>query len=339
MAATLKDVAKLAQVDIGSVSRTLSDHPRAQKLRQETRMRIFDAARKLGYKRNEAAVAMRTGINRIVAVINSGKPVIFRSPSATLVTCGILDAAGRCNYALKVYTDEDLPGCIEQILAAQIKYVISLSPDNAKREETASYCRRNGLKLVFVYETAHGEFPAVTYDNFNTAKNVVNYLTKMGHRRIALVCGEYRQFHYMWERYNGYLAGLRDAGLEPEFKMMICKTDIEEDVDEMLSRPAEERPTAFFCIGDGLAMQIQRAAIRKGLRVPEDISVTGFGNMDYGLNALAPITSAAEPFELMGFNAFELLLHGSIDFQKDEDGTYRIPCTFLERESVVKIEL
>ena len=115
MAATLKDVAKLAEVDIGSVSRTLGNHPRAQKLRPETRQRILDAARKLGYRRNQFAAAMRTGVNATIAIINSGDYSIGHSQSATRVLYGILDAAGASNYALKTYTDNDLPSCIEEI--------------------------------------------------------------------------------------------------------------------------------------------------------------------------------------------------------------------------------
>ena len=152
MAATLKDVAKLAEVDIGSVSRTLGNHPRAQKLRPETRQRILDAARKLGYRRNQFAAAMRTGVNATIAIINSGDYSIGHSQSATRVLYGILDAAGASNYALKTYTDNDLPSCIEEILSSQIKHVISMSTKNGKREETAFLCRQYGLNLVFVYE-------------------------------------------------------------------------------------------------------------------------------------------------------------------------------------------
>ena len=337
MAATLKDVAKLAQVDIGSVSRTLSGHPRAQKLRPETRERIFDAARKLGYSRNEAAAAMRTGFNATVAIINCATPDISISPSATGIIYGILTAAGAENYALKVYSDDDLPGCISQIQASQIRYVISLSTGNSKREETACLCRQAGLNLVFVYETAHGEFPSVASDNFQISKETVRYLASMGHARIALVCGEYQKWRYMTERYNGYLAGLRESGIEPEFRMMICKADISGDLDEMLGRPAHQRPTAFFCIGDGFAMQVQRAAVRKGLRVPEDVSVTGFGDSNSAADALAPLTTVNEPFEQIGISAFQLLVRGDTDLPRDPDGTCRVPCRLVKRESVAKI--
>ena len=337
MAATLKDVAKLAEVDIGSVSRTLRNHPRAQKLRPETRQRILDAARKLGYRRNQFAAAMRTGVNATIAIINSGDYSIGHSQSATRVLYGILDAAGASNYALKTYTDNDLPSCIEEILSSQIKHVISMSTKNGKREETAFLCRQYGLNLVFVYETGHGEFPAVASGNYEISRETVKYLAAMGHRRIALVCGEYQFWHYMTEKYNGYLAGLKESGIEPEFSLMICEADITPKLHEMLDRPPETRPTAFFCIGDGMAMQVQRMAIRKGLRVPEDVSTTGFGYTDSGENALSPLTSVNEMHENLGSSAFRLLIHGKLDLPQEPDGTYRVPAELIKRESVAKL--
>ena len=337
MAATLKDVAKLAEVDVGSVSRTLSNHPRAQKLRSETRQRIFEAAHKLGYRRNQFAVAMRTGINATVAIINSGDYSVGHSPNATRVLYGILDAAGASNYALKIYTDSDLSAAIEEILSSQIKYIISMSTKNAKREETAFLCRRHGLKLVFVYETGHGEFPAVAFNNYDISRETVKYLARMGHRRIALVCGEYPFWHYMTEKYNGYLAGLRESGIEPEFNLMICEEDILPKLHEMLDRPPEIRPTAFFCIGDDMAMHVQRLALRKGLRVPEEISTTGFGYTYSSENTFSPLTSVNESHETLGSSAFHLLIQSELDFPQEPNGTYRVPSELIVRESVVKM--
>ena len=159
----------------------------------------------------------------------------------------------------------------------------------------------------------------------------------MGHRRIALVCGEYQFWHYMTEKYNGYLAGLKESGIEPEFSLMICEADITPKLHEMLDRPPETRPTAFFCIGDGMAMQVQRMAIRKGLRVPEDVSTTGFGYTDSGENALSPLTSVNEMHENLGSSAFRLLIHGKLDLPQEPDGTYRVPAELIKRESVAKL--
>ncbi len=336
MAATLKDVARLAAVDIGSVSRTLAGHPRAQTLRPETRERIVEAARKLGYRRNVFASAMRSGINRTVALINAASD-IASTPSALRVLSGVIQGASDASYALKTYTDADLPSVVDDILSNQIRQVLCITPDHGRREETAALCRQHGLKLVYVYETSHGEFPAVSSDNFDISREIVRYLASMGHRRIALVCGEYQHWHYMTEKYNGYLAGLRESGIEPQFNWMICNNYPIRDVDAMLDRPAKSRPTAFFCIGDGFAMQVQRLAVRKGLRLPEDVSTTGFGFTISGEDAIVPLSSVDERHIQIGQCAFRLLLGEKPDFPQDPDGTYRVPGVFVKRESVMKL--
>jgi len=337
MAATLKDVAKLAEVDIGSVSRTLSGHPRAQTLRPETRERIVEAARKLGYRRNVFASAMRSGINRTVALINSSADSIASTPSALRVMSGVIQGASDESYALKTYTDADLPAVMEDILSNQIRQVLCITPDHGRREETATLCRQHGLKLVYVYETSHGDFPAVSPNNFEISREVVQYLASMGHRRIALVCGEYQHWHYMTEKYNGYLAGLKESGIEPQFNWMICSKDPGQGIDALLELPAKSRPTAFFCIGDGFAMQVQRLAIRKGLRVPEDVSATGFGFTISGEDAIAPLSSVDECHVRIGESAFRLLLGEKLDFPQEPDGTYRVPGNFIKRESVTDL--
>ncbi len=337
MAATLKDVAKLAEVDIGSVSRTLAGHPRAQTLRPETRERIVEAARKLGYRRNVFASAMRSGINRTVALINSSAESIATTPSALRVMSGVIQGASDASYALKTYTDADLPAVMEDILSNQIRQVLCITPDHGRREETATLCRQHGLKLAYVYETSHGEFPAVSPDNFEISREVVRYLASMGHRRIALVCGEDQHWHYMTEKYNGYLAGLKESGIEPQFSWMICSNNPGQGIDDLLELPAKSRPTVFFCIGDGFAMQVQRLAIRKGLRVPEDVSATGFGFTISGEDAIAPLSSVDECHVQIGQSAFRLLLGEKLDFPQEPDGTYRVPGIFIKRESVMDL--
>ena len=336
MAVTLKDVARLAEADVGSVSRTLSGHPRAQQLRPETRERILDAARKLGYRRNIFAAAMRSKINHTVAVINTAGHIRM-SPSALRVLSGIIQGASDAGYALKTYNDSDPASVIEDILANQIRHVLCMTPLHDKREQIALLCLQNDLKLVYVYETAHGKFPAVSPDNFNVSRKVVRYLAEMGHRRIALICGEYQKWHYMTEKYNGYLAALKERGIMPRFEWMTCCVNPMNDIQVMLSLPAPERPTAFFCIGDGFAMRVQNSAIRMGLRVPEDVSMAGFGNEADQEDSLVPLSSVDEEHDRIGEEAFRLLINGQSDLACDPDGTYRYPGKFICRSSVADL--
>lgn len=335
MGVTLNDIAKLTGVDAGSVSRILRNHPRAKGLNAETRERVLAEAKKLGYRRNELAATIRTGANRTIAIV--GKFIDSSFPDDfNIIVSGVLREATKLDYGLKLYTDDDLGTCFDEMLSHQIKYVLSMSVDTLKRTETAALCRQYNLKLVFVYETSVGEFPAVTTAEKDAVRDTVLYLSALEHKRIAFVCGPHR-FSYVTERHEGYLQGVREAGFELMNELITCGEDMMEreiTVEKMLSFPQGKRPTAFICIADSLAMMVQRAALKKKLRLPKDVSVIGFGNSHLANFAVSPITSLAQPFMLIGETAVKVLIGEKCDCKPDAQNRYLLPATLIERESV-----
>ena len=105
-------------------------------------------------------------------------------------------------------------------------------------------------------------------------------------------------------------------------------------VDTMLNLPPAERPTAFFCICDGYAMFVQRAALKLGLRVPEDVSVIGFGNSELGEAAVSPLCTIDEPYEALGQTALRVLLGQACDITPASPDRYLLPAPLICRESV-----
>ena len=339
MTATLNDIAKLTGVDKGSISRVLRNHPRAMDLRPETRERIVEAARKLGYRRNELAATMRTGTTRTVAVISSYVRMAHASSSYNTVLSGILKEASRVDYGVKIYADDNLASCVDKIMSHQIKHVLSMSVDHQQRVETATLCRLHSLKLVFVYEDSQGEFPAVTTANRIAARDVVLHFAGLGHRRIALICGPH-QFNYVNELHAGYVQGLAEAGLEQDQQLIACGEELEpreRAIEAMLRMPSSSRPTAFFCIGDLMAMWVQRAAFKNKLRVPEDVSVIGYGNSELGEAAVTPLSSVDQPYSQMGETALRVLLGLPCDdLPSPVDGCYLLPNKLITRDSVAR---
>jgi LacI family transcriptional regulator len=332
---TLKDISKFANVDIGSVSCTLRNHSKAAELKPETRERIMQVARKLGYCRNELAAAMSTGSNRTVAVICRFETINNPDSSGTVLS-GLLTEATRLDYGVKIYTDNDLKSCFRKILGHQIKYVISMSVDHWLREETADHCQKHNLKLVFIYEKSHRGFPAVTSADRESVRVAILYLAKLGHRRIALICGPHR-FSYVTERHAGYLQGLAEAGIKKDNQLICCSEDLavrEKGISSMLRAPADPRVTAFFCIADTLAMIVQRTAIKNKLQVPGDVSVIGYGDSCLVEYAISPISSISQPFGMIGETAVRVLLGKTCDFTPESDGRYLLPSRLVCRESV-----
>lgn len=332
MSITLKDVAKLANVDVCSVSRTLSKHPLAMSLREETRERIFEAAMKLGYRRNLFAASIRLGNNPTIAIITD--EILLKHPYGVRLLIGFLESASDINYAIKLYNANNLEEVLNNILSFKIKMVLCASQDHSKREQLALLCRQHSLNLVFLYEHPHCGFPTFGSDNFNLMYAAVEHVILKGHRRIAFVCGEYLKWFYMQERYNAYLAVLKKYSLEPDLKWIIFEIDPGDSVEKLLALPARERPTAFVCIGDGFALDTQRRAFRRGLRIPRDVSVTGFGGDPYCDLNVVPLTTVIEDHEQIGKSALQFLLEGKSDLPMDEVGAYRCKGKFVERESV-----
>ena len=335
MGVTLNDIAKLTGVDAGSVSRILRNHPRAKGLNAKTRKKVLDEAKKLGYRRNELAATIRTGANRTIAIVGRFMDSSFPE-DFNIIVSGVLRESTKLDYGLKLYTDENLASCFDEILSHQIKYVLSMSVDGLKRAETAALCRQHNLKLVFVYETSVGEFPTVTTAEKDAIRDTVLHLSGLGHRRIAFVCGPHC-FSYVTEKHEGYLRGMREAGLELMNEFITCGENMmerERIVGKMLSLPHGKRPTAFICIGDSLAMMVQRAALKKKLRLPTDVSVIGFGNSHLANFAVSPISSLAQPFMQIGETAVKVLIGKKCDCKPDAKNRYLLPARLIERESV-----
>ena len=114
-----------------------------------------------------------------------------------------------------------------------------------------------------------------------------DYLIRCGHRKIALSCAQH-DLHsdedfgrkYILERHNGFIHSLKKAGFSPDPELLGCTEDLRGYARRIFSLPESKRPTAVFAIGDACGVVIENIAVEMGLKVPDDISVIGFGNSE-----------------------------------------------------------
>ena len=184
-----------------------------------------------------------------------------------------------------------------------------------------------------MFEHSNGEFPSVNVDNSAAARLAVRHLAEMGHRRIGLFCVPHRHFHYVKERHEGFLAGMAEAGLEVKPEWIVCTDERENAVAKMLSLPERNRPTALFGISDFLLLYVQRYAFLHGIRIPEDLSLVGMGNMEAGNFAVVPLTSIEEDHREFGKVAVRALLDKETGVEKQESGMYLLPPRLIRRAS------
>ncbi len=332
MSVTIKDIAELAKVNKCVVSHILRDDDYAAKLRPETRERVLRISRELGYRRNQLASSTRSGVVNTIAVIGA-----FSFPkipfSVAQILAGILTESANHHLNTKVFMDDDLERAFAEVLGNRIQRVISVSVEKDIRRKTAQLCRENGIELVFIYEKAVDEFPAVNSNNFSGAYEAVKYLTGQGHRRIGLLCVPHNRYYYIDDRHNGYLAALAEAGLEADPELMICSNDTDWAAAKLLNLPAKRRPTAVFAIADMLAAGIQRYAVKLGYKLPDDLSVVGFGDSEFAQWAVSPLTTVNESLYDFGMIAVKILLKKECGVRMTADGLYLTEPQLIIRES------
>jgi DNA-binding LacI/PurR family transcriptional regulator len=150
----------------------------------------------------------------------------------------------------------------------------------------------------------------VGFDNHQAAYAMTNYLLSLRHRRIGLIIGPCTQAERVQKRFNGYRAAIEAAGLDFDPHIIIEKeiglSNGSDALQELLSRP--DPPTAVFAASDYLALGALRAAHDKGLKVPEDISIAGFGDIDVAAYSNPPLTSVRVPGYQCAYKATEVLL-------------------------------
>jgi len=330
MSVTLKDIARIARVDAGAVSRTLRDHPDSHRLSLSTRQRICEVASALGYHPNLLASATRTGKVNTIAVIGG-----FQDRMSSYISLSITGILAECscqNYNLKLFSDRCLSSVLPTLLGLQIKHVISLSHQFALRKEVSDFCSSHGLRLIYLYEQPHSEFPTVTVDNRLGLEKAVMHLAGLGHQRIGLLCAPHC-YLYHEERHAGFLSGMSKCGLAVDDQWISCSDDTEAAVDRMLDLGEGRRPTALCTISDQQALLVQRCVLRRGWHLPGDLSVIGFGNLEVSEFAAVSLSSIEESLVLRGHLAMKLLLGEKIPEIRFQDGFYFVDPFLVLRSS------
>lgn len=300
---TLKDIAEHTGLSIMTVSRVVRGRPDVS---TASRRRVLTAVQRLGYIPNPAArqLVSRTparGQDRIIGTILSREVVTSHSYFAGIIQ-GIADEARRwdCHllfgYGLGDPVESlEYPKMIRDMMTRWIILVGKVSPRFVRQ------LRANGFSLVLVdMRPPDREVDAVICDEVAGAYEANRHLLKLGHERIALIRGPAR--HPFFEALaSGYRRGLGESGLtvHEEFVVEAAPTPQGgyDAMGALLKLPAW--PTALFT-NDDMAIGALRAIHERGLRVPDDIAVVGFDDIEYAAHTTPPLTTVGVPKEEMG---------------------------------------
>lgn len=312
-AASVKDVAALAGVSLGTVSNVLN---RPDRVSPRTKAKVETAMTELGFVRNESARQLRAGRSSALAYIM----LDASNPFFTDVAEGIEGAAEAsdlslftCNSGNRAEREIAYLNRLEQ----QRVQGILITPVNPEAEALDELPRR-GTPVVIVDRTRSGNTHcSVAVDDVLGGELAVKHLLELGHEQIAYIGGP-DTLGQVRDRRRGALNALAEAGLAPEHL-----TDIATDaltVDEgrkagerLAGRPAGTRPTAAFCANDLLALGLLQQCVALRMTVPDDLAIVGYDDIDFAAAAAVPLTSVRQPRKELGRRAAELLLAETAD--------------------------
>ncbi len=305
MPVTIKDVARESGVNISTVSRALNDeygvHP-------ETRELVLAVAGRLKYRPNRVARGLVTGRSNTLALIVSD----IRNPFFAEVARGAEDAARTAHCDL-VLCNSDLDA------HKQIEYVHSLLEkrvDGILMNSVAVLSRAQQKDLAKVpvpivllnRAASRKTFSTVCADNEAGGDMAARYLVNLGHREIAHITGPLHHGN-LTGRAHGFRKALASMDGIPEAVVLHGENTFHGgyELTRQLLR-AERKVTAIFAANDVMAFGAARAIYESGLRIPEDLSLIGFDNLELSSVIHPPLTTIDQPKYALGKAAVEILL-------------------------------
>ena len=268
---TIYDVSRLSGVSIATVSRTFSN---PDLVRENTRRKVFEAAEILHYSPNAIARAMARQRTDKVAFLICKEGATILDEFYAGICIGIMGETNRIDRELVISTAADWDLTASNAKNKQVDGVIL--GGNA-RPELVSELQSRGLAVVLVNNRMAGfDIPCVVSDEYGGVRQALEHLIARGHRNIAMLAGRFSPY-ILNERYRAFLEIAQSHGLSTDARQIrLCDPAVdsaETACEELPARP--DRPTAILAANDMLAAGAMKAARRLGLRVPEDLAVTG----------------------------------------------------------------
>ena len=331
---TIKDVAKEAGVSVATVSRALND---AGRIDAQTKERIKRVIERLGYRPNSAAQSLKTQRTRNILLV---VPDIVNPFYANLARALQLLVKQK-NYNLTLFNTNE---ALDEELSA-IETAKEICAGGIVFASVSSYpCVLDALKSASIPAVLLNSYGACEFDTVHGEVNVgtrvsTEYLIKNGHTRIAFA-GAPEDGTIGCSRKRGYIQALEKAGLHIDSRL-IFEMGFSEEAGYQAGKyfsALQPRPSAICCANDIIAMGVLAALHEDGVRVPEDISVTGMDNIIYARISRPPLTSVTNDPQQFAVNAFTMLFDRIEQTYTGKPREVILPRTLVVRESAAPLK-
>ncbi len=306
---TIKDIARLANVTPATVSMALNNRPR---IGAETRQRIHAIARELGYQPDFIARSLRHRHTNTIGLMikNIADPFypqiawgIGQAAQArgyNLILCNVGDNMVDKATTLQILRGRSVDGIVSTVILDQDPYLETVVAERLPFVAVVRTLRSSPLAEMI---------DSVTLDNYTGGYQAIEHLYRLGHDRIALIAGSL-EASTAADRTRGAQQALKDLGIEmPSGLLVDCRFSREratEAAHRLMER--KEPPTAIFAQDDNMAFGVREAVFARGLRIPEDVALVGFDDVDVAGLAGIDLTTINQKIYEMGALGVNVLL-------------------------------
>jgi LacI family repressor for deo operon, udp, cdd, tsx, nupC, and nupG len=318
---SIKDIAEVAGVSAPTVSRALQGNGR---MSESTRHHILTVAQQLGYTPSLVARGLVTQRSHCIGLVVT----TFADPFHSEVAQGVEEEAQRHNFSLFLASTNTDPErevkVVHSFQGRQVDGVIVSSSRVGNRY--ADLLQDSGIPLVlinthirptstsrWVKGVANANIHAVAHDDYQGGRLLMEHLIARGYRRIAYI-GDERGGQATIERRRAWFQVMQEAGFQPAVAVNGPVGRLEggvSAVEQLLSAAQHhwgEPPEAICCYNDMMAIGVLSVLTRYGFKIPEDIAVTGFDDVDVAAFTVPPLTTLHQPRREMGACAMRVLL-------------------------------
>lgn len=329
---TIRDLADAAHCSIATVSIALNG---AGRISAAKRREIERLAQTLGYQPNMAGRNLRLRrTDTIGLMFNPSPSAIFKNIFYVEVVEGLEETLYNDGFNLLLGSGrkELAQGQVPKFLlrgSADALILLGYFPDSALE------LLMNTPTPIFLLDSAHDQLgvDCLTTDGYGGINQAMEHLSSLGHRRIAMLAYDAPDYNIA-SRVKGFRAALRRFGLQSDECPILNQFKVNEELPAILQRVMRgaRKPTAFLCVNDTLAAYLTAHLQRKGISVPEKVSVVGFDDDRLAQENFPPLTTVQIERERLGRTGAEMLL----DRLSDPDGPIRkaiLPVRLIVRES------
>jgi len=311
---TIKDIARICGVGVSTVSRALNNHP---DINIETKQMIMSVVKEHGFVPNTNARNLKITDSKTIAILVKG----ISNPFFTKMIKVMEREIQKKKYSMVLHhvdaAEDEVNVAVELIKEKKLRGIVFLGGYFTHTEE-----KLNRLTVPFVLSTITmsngytGNFSSISVDDVMESYKIVDYLCKLGHKRIATIMADEKDESIGKLRKQGYEMALRDNKIEIDDSLIFhMKPDYDtytlENGYATMKQILESKVdfTAVYGISDTLAIGACKALIDAGYRIPDDISVAGYDGIDMAAFYSPTITTVQQPFEDMARETINVLFN------------------------------